>query len=312
MTTSPRNVLILRGGALGDFVLTLPVLQSLRRCWPAARLHLAARSPARSLAVRCGLADQASDLESSRWTWLFDAQPSSANEAPYADVVVNFLHDPDLIVAGNLARRYELAVHAGMSPILPANQTRHAADAFVTSLKTLGIADPERLPCLTLPAEDREDGRNLAAAWGGKIAMIQPGSGSPAKNWPLARFVKLARLIEATGVKTFFLLGEAEADLREMVGSVWAPGQVLADLDLEAVARWLAASRLYVGNDSGVTHLAAALGTPVVALFGPTDPAVWQPRGGGRIAIVRAPGGRMAALEQEAAWAAVLPLAVRG
>ena len=304
----PHSVLILRGGALGDFVLTLPVVQSLRRAWPTARLHLASRSSARSLAVRGGLADETHDLESARWAWLFAAEPSEI-EAPDADVVVSFLHDPELVVAANLAQRYDRAVHVGMSPLLPVAARRHAVDAFVAPLEALGITNPDRVPRLPLPPEDREVGRTLAAAWGGKIAVIQPGSGSPLKNWPLARFVKLARLIEATGVKVFFLLGEAEANLREMVSSVWPPERVLTALDLGEVVRWLAASAFYLGNDSGVTHLAAALGTPVVALFGPTDPTVWGPRGDSRIAIVRAPSGRMAALEQEAVWAAVLPLA---
>ncbi len=299
--------MILRGGALGDFVLTLPVVQSLRRVWPEARIQLAARSTARNLAVRGGLADEAHDIESARWAWLYAAEPSEI-DAPDADLVVNMLHDPDLLVAANLAQRYERAVQLAISPITPAIARHHATDIFVARLRELGINDPDRVPCLPLSPEDRDEGERLARTWGGKIAVIQPGSGSPAKNWPLARFAKLARLIEATGVKVFFLLGEAEAELREMVGAVWPPERVLTELTLDEVAQWLAASSCYVGNDSGVTHLAAALGTPAVALFGPTNPAVWGPRGASRVEIVRAPEGRLVALEQETVWAAVLPL----
>jgi ADP-heptose:LPS heptosyltransferase len=56
------------------------------------------------------------------------------------------------------------------------------------------------------------------------------------------------------------------------------PGAVRID-DLYALACWLARARLYIGNDSGITHLAAAVGTPVLALFGPSNPAIWAPRG---------------------------------
>ncbi|MFZ4396565.1 MAG: glycosyltransferase family 9 protein [Kiritimatiellia bacterium] len=303
----PRSVLILRGGALGDFVLTLPVLQSLRRTWPAARLHLAARSSARALAVSCGLADEAHDIESASWAWLFEANPSGF-EVPDADLVVSYIHDPDSIVSANLARHYNRAVHLGVSPIIPVAGRRHAVDIFVEPLEKLGIKAPDRVPRLLLPPKDREAVRQLAAAWGGKFAVIQPGSGSPQKNWPLTQFIALARMIEAAGVKVFFLLGEAETNMRAMVSQAWPPERVLDGINLDEVARWLAASAFYAGNDSGITHLAAALGTPVMSLFGPTDPSVWGPRGDGGISIMRAPAGRMAALELEFIWTSVLAL----
>lgn len=69
------------------------------------------------------------------------------------------------------------------------------------------------------------------------------------------------------------------------------PGAVRID-DLYLLACWLARARLYIGNDSGITHLAAAVGTPVLALFGPTDPAVWAPRGP-HVRVVRWAGGAL-------------------
>ncbi|MDX2178679.1 MAG: glycosyltransferase family 9 protein [Bryobacteraceae bacterium] len=89
--------------------------------------------------------------------------------------------------------------------------------------------------------------------------VVHPFSGSPRKNWPLHRFQALAR--------------ELSAD--------WAiaPDGAERFSNLYDLACWLGGARLYIGNDSGITHLASAVGTPVVALFGPTDPAVWAPRG---------------------------------
>jgi ADP-heptose:LPS heptosyltransferase len=89
--------------------------------------------------------------------------------------------------------------------------------------------------------------------------IVHPGSGSPRKNWPLARFQELARRLQA------------EWAVRE-------DGSPVIE-DLYQLACWLKSATVYIGNDSGITHLASAVGAPVVALFGPTDPAVWRPRG---------------------------------
>ena len=99
--------------------------------------------------------------------------------------------------------------------------------------------------------------------------MIHPFSGSPKKNWPLERYREMARKLERH-MPVRWCSGEDDPPLE---GAVRIP-------DLYALARWLARARLYIGNDSGITHLAAAVGTPVLALFGPAScPAVWAPRG---------------------------------
>jgi hypothetical protein len=98
-------------------------------------------------------------------------------------------------------------------------------------------------------------------------AVIHPFSGSPKKNWPLERFRAAAARL-ARRMPVYWCAGPAE----DLPGAVRFP-------DLRGLARWLAAAAVYIGNDSGITHLAAACGVPVVALFGPTDPRVWAPRG---------------------------------
>jgi ADP-heptose:LPS heptosyltransferase len=81
------------------------------------------------------------------------------------------------------------------------------------------------------------------------------------------------------------------------------PGAVRIE-DLYELGCWLRRARLYIGNDSGISHLAAAVGTPVVAMFGPTDPAVWAPRGE-HVTVIRAPGGDLQALGVDEAAAVV-------
>lgn len=138
----------------------------------------------------------------------------------------------------------------------------HAADFFLKQAGGTGNAIP-RLPCVPCPH--------------GRV-VIHPFSGSRSKNWPLDRFAALRDRFDAA-----WCAGPEEA----------LPGAVRME-DLYELACWLAGARLYVGNDSGITHLAAAAGVPVVALFGPTNPAVWSPRGE-KVRVVAAPepGGSM-------------------
>ena len=125
----------------------------------------------------------------------------------------------------------------------------HAADFYLHKAGFEGPAIP-RIPCERTP---------------GDYAVIHPFSGSPRKNWPLDRFRALA------------------ARLPMPVRWTAGPEEVLEDAvrfdSLSDLARWLAGARFYIGNDSGITHLAAAVGAPVIAIFGPTDPSVWGPRG---------------------------------
>ncbi len=110
----------------------------------------------------------------------------------------------------------------------------------------------------------------------GGFAVIHPFSGSPKKCWPLDRFQELARLLEPH-LPVCWCAGPEER----------LANAVRID-DLYELACWLATARVYVGNDSGITHLAAAVGTPVVALFGPTDPRIWAPRGP-RVRVIAKP-----------------------
>jgi ADP-heptose:LPS heptosyltransferase len=173
----------------------------------------------------------------------------------------------------------------------------------------LAAVPPE--PVLTVPAAVREAARKALAAKGIRraFAAIHPGSGSVRKNWPMERFGEVARrLREKAGRAVVWLVGPAE--MERGIKPDARGGAVLADLALETVAGILALADGYVGNDSGVTQLAAAVRgaegrtTPTVALFGPTDARVWGPRGR-HVHIVRSRDGTMTALGIEPVWSAV-------
>jgi len=110
-----------------------------------------------------------------------------------------------------------------------------------------------------------------------RFLAIHPGSGSLVKNWPADRFAALARSVSRD--RPWLLVeGPAEAETAGVLRA--APGVVIAaTLPPRVLGAVLATAGLYVGNDSGVSHLAAAWGARTLALFGPTDPAVWSPVG---------------------------------
>ena len=117
----------------------------------------------------------------------------------------------------------------------------------------------------------------------GPWLAVAPGSGQPRKNWPLAHYYEVSRALGwEYGLKVVWLAGPGEeAMLPYLEALAQAQGHLLlAHRPLARVARVLSRCRLYIGNDSGLTHLAAAVGKPeVLALFGPTDPRVWAPLG---------------------------------
>ncbi len=170
----------------------------------------------------------------------------------------------------------------------PMGEQVHAA---LHPLRYLPVRSPERLlrvaPWLTL--KESGETRNALKLQtqrdaGLQPVIIHPGSGSPRKNWPTKRFVELLRTLkEGCPTATPWLLegpadGEAvRAVLHGLGGGMEIP--VLRPHSLTDLAALLQETSLFVGNDSGVTHLSAALGVPTIGLFGPSDPTVWAPLG---------------------------------
>lgn len=245
--------LIIRPGAIGDCILSLPAIERLRtdytEVWVAAQnVPLARGFDAVQAIASTGL-----DL-----LGLPEIAPPAA--------LLERLRGFDSIVSWYGANRSEFRAAVTMLPfkfldaLPPEGSGIHATDFYLAQCG----ADPSTL---TVPRIDcpREDGGYM---------VIHPFSGSLRKNWPIENYRRLADVLDACK----WCAGPEEP----------LDNAVRFD-DLYELACWLAAARLYIGNDSGITHLAAAVGTPVIALFGPTDPAVWAPRGG-NVRVIHMPG----------------------
>lgn len=278
------RILVCRGGALGDLMLTLPVFHAVRRRWPTARITFAGYLPHARLVMAAGLADEFLSLDSAdtaEWFGSLRDVPASTLERLGAyDAVVTLLLDDD-------ARFQSLLRLAGVreiyyrSPIVcEGHASEHLLGVLGTGESTLCLVAMSRGGELVLPAHALEAGRLLAERLGNRVLALHPGSGSPRKNWTLDAFVSVARTVRDSGLAVpVFILGEAESGMAEGLRWKCPEVAVVRALDVVTLGGLLAHCAAYVGNDSGVTHLAAAVGASVVALFGSTDPARWAPRG---------------------------------
>jgi heptosyltransferase-2 len=282
------RILVLRGGAIGDFLMTLPALGALRGRWPDAHIELVGYPRIACLAGDGALVDRVVSLDQAEVARLFALRAElSERQARYIrsfDVIVSYLYDPAGTVAENLRA-------AGARQVLygdPRASVRHAVEQLFAPLAALALF-PEggERPRLTPGGAARARGCASLRAHGERVAVLHPGSGSPRKNWPLEKFLEVAEFLRRDpGLVPVFSFGEADAETRAALAARHPRAAVLEPLPLPELAGALAAAASYVGNDSGITHLAAAVGTPTVAVFGPSDPALWAPRGPA-VAVVR-------------------------
>ena len=294
------RILVIRGGALGDFIVTLPVLAALRNRFPDTRLEVLAYPQVASLAVRAGLADAAHAIESRPLAGFFARNgaldPIESERFARCDVIFSYLYDPDEIFRENLARVTRAQIIQG--PHRPAETSGVSASVqLLEPLERLAIFDADSVPRL------RWAGMGPCAE--GWIAL-HPGSGSARKNWPLERWQELvSRCVAQTDWGLVLIGGEAESEALDSLERLIpaARRQVLRGCPLESVAEQLSRCRGFLGHDSGITHLAAAVGIRCLALWGPSNESVWKPRGPA-VQTVSHPGG-LVDLGLDAVWRAV-------
>ena len=280
------KILVIRGGAIGDFILTLPAISALRAQFSEAHLEVLGYPHIAQLALAAGLVNRVEPIEARGLAGFFarygQLTESLVDYFSEFDLVISYLYDPDEIFEINLRRCMHGQFIAG--PHRADEQAGvHAAKAYLKPLERLAIFDASHVPELSFDAT----GPRL-----NQIAL-HPGSGSERKNWPEANWAQfIDYLVGSTELQLLIVGGEAEGErLRRLAARIPPERLTLAQsLPLAEVAQVLQRSTIFVGHDSGISHLAAAVGLPGLILWGDTVEAVWRPPSE-KMVIVRHPGG---------------------
>lgn len=280
------RILIFRPGAIGDTLLCFPILQTLREQFSHPHITFVGNAAVLPLAQAFGLTDEVFDYEDPQWGRLFSnagiaptskifgkTTPSLYTLLQQTDMVICWMRDSDGIVEHNL---HALGIERVI--VAPGRPSEGEHTHIVKHLaQTVGIElNPEHFH-YHLPLQASQPHiQNIA---------IHPGSGGRHKCWPTASFAETITALRDRGIPILLLAGPADheclADLLNHLASPPDPAllKIMVDAPLLEVAKQLQLCRGYLGNDSGMTHLAALLGIPTIALFGPSDPLIWQPLG---------------------------------
>lgn len=290
-----RRVAVLHQGALGDFLLSIPVLEGIHRASPNTRLRFWAKEDAVRLLAGKPFVDPLHAPSDSALTpfyhddlWHRASVPSFLLDV---QATLVFGQSGGRVLAARLQERLRNPVFFIQS--FPDGQDlQHVTDFLKTQFLALGWPIVEGPTVLEPPIEERtaveewmEHHRHLS---GRRLALIHPGSGGVKKIWPLKKWWSLLSFLRNDmGCSVILTLGPADEALTVFADHSRRLGvEVLGELSLPRMAAFLRAGSVYVGSDSGISHLAALVGIPTAVVFGPTRPEVWGPRGS-HVRIVR-------------------------
>ena len=295
-----NRILVIRGGAIGDFILTLPALKALRDAWPGAHVEILGYKHIAVLAEKRFYAQAVRSIEYGPFARFFARNAELPAElADYFatfDLVVSYLYDPDQIFETNLRRCGVENLICGPARIV--EDAGHAALQLARPIEALGIGVVDLAAKIFPSIEDRKFAREFLASMPQPILAIHPGSGSQAKNWPLENWIDLfspdSRFADLK--RALVISGEADKSQTDALEREWKNRDVrfARNLPLPHLAAALEHA-IFIGHDSGISHLAAAAGANCILLFGPTDPGVWAPKNG-NVQILRAPNAKLSDL----------------
>ena len=327
-----NRILVIRGGAIGDFILTLPALKALRDARPQAHIEILGYKHIAVIAEKRFYAQAVRSIEYGLLARFFarnsDLPAELADYFASFDLIVSYLYDPDRIFETNLRRCGVENLICGPAKItgsrsdgLPAvigNPTAgkpsfldgHAARQLARPIEELGINVVDFAEKIFPSIEDREFAREFLASVAQPRIAIHPGSGSQEKNWPLENWIGLfspdRRFTDLQGLVV--ISGEADEAQTDELEREWKNRDVrfARNLPLPRLAAILERS-IFIGHDSGISHLAAAVGANSILLFGPTDPDVWAPKNE-KVRVLRPPNGKLDDLQIETVEAALAGL----
>ncbi|MGB6067452.1 MAG: glycosyltransferase family 9 protein [Desulfomonilaceae bacterium] len=258
---SSETILIVRPGALGDTILSLPLLASIRSAYPQAKITFLGNPSYQNLLP----ADiEFHSIDAARWTWLFESVNPGQSRAAFDRAYV-ILKNADAVATNLVKSGTKLVFTASSSPV----QGKHLVESLH---EAFGLNVPPRRPALA----------ELAPRAKSDLVWIHPGSGGSKKCIPLVTMRRLTDAIQReTGLSVAVTAGEADGFLRALPDwerLVRGPrAYLMENKPIAELCKQLGGARLFMGNDSGISHLAAGLGVPSSVFFVASDPIQWAP-----------------------------------
>ena len=305
-SAQPCKVLLLRASRIGDFVCATPAFRALRAAFAAAEITLAGQPFVAGLAARCPYIDR---FEA------FPGYPGIGEQFFTPDVTLRFFKEMQ-------AREFDVAVQmhgsgvysnpfllmmgakknagfardregGGLDAPFRYEEHRHEVLRLLELVEFLGAPAQGEATEFALWPEDHEAAEEALRYLSHPLIGLHPGARDTRRRWPLARFAEAAKELHArVGGTVVAIGGEAERAACEAIGAV-----NLAGLPIPVMGAAIARMSLLVTNDSGPAHIAYALGTPTVTLFGGTSPEMWGPLDAARHAVIAGDLERLPASE---------------
>jgi ADP-heptose:LPS heptosyltransferase len=280
-TTLVHRLLVLRTDRIGDMVLSTGALADLKAHFRHARLTVLAPEGALQVLHGHPAVDALVPLRDrrlppdlvGRFDMAIDLTPDER------------LHGARLAAATKAPWRAGFAAAGRQAfftlPTAPARADRHIVDLNRDLLVALGVPSPSSEPALHLQPAERAAAQARAAALGAAAPriVVHPGAHYPSQRWATVRFAEvIARLTERIGAACLVVAGPGEEELAEAIGAATPDALLTGPLDVRGLMGMIAVADLFLGNNSGPLHIAAALGIPTLSLSGPTDPRRFAPR----------------------------------
>ena len=303
MTFNPRNILVIDFGQLGDVVMSLPALRAIRERFPHAQITIAVGRPGAEIIDMSGYADATievdrvqlrdgfkplsvlrifqvvKDIRRRKFDFVIDLHSFSET-----NLLGYFSGAPKRLFSRRPGRSLDFLGNFNPKPPVDKNDPdQHLIDRYLDVLKPLGINDQPRVPRLATRAED---GRAIDAMLskakaeaGAPLVGLFPGAGHPGRCWPLEQFAELADfLIRNDGVRPIIFVGPEERHLVQKMRTLFPPACVILEkLTIPQLTAAQARLAVFVSNDTGPVHIAAAVGTPIVVLIDLPRPHAYVP-----------------------------------
>jgi len=256
-----KKILIIREGALGDLILTLPVVQSFKK--GGFDVSVAGKGIYKEFFEKYSVVDKFYSVDSSFFLPIFSGEKTQNIIKFFSGFDIIIFYGREEEIAGKTLKeifKKEIIFH----PVEKDKLKIHITDYLLLSVEKI-LKNVEKNPVLKMKREKEE------------LIVVHPGSGSKNKNYGKERFFEVVKKLKNEKLKV--LLGPAEyGDFEWWIEKI-GDDNIVKTESLEKVIALAGKTKIYLGNDSGITHLFAACGVKTIAIFGPTSPFIWSPRG---------------------------------